>query len=164
SSVDESDLALRPAFLELLDYAISQSAIRRGARATPVGERWGVDPTATVTGPDGSELAKQPFAATEGTSTGYSDFVEPELAGRYTITHADEEATSRVAMRDLSEHVTQPSQTLGSRRDEKRAQGMARVGISREIALLTLVLGAIELAFRMLARTRRRSPLREGIS
>src|SRR5690606_34859419 len=53
SSVDESDLSLRPAFLELLDYVVSQSAVRRGSLATPVGEHWVVAPGVMVRDPTG---------------------------------------------------------------------------------------------------------------
>jgi hypothetical protein len=171
SSVDESDLALRPAFLELLDYVISEAAIRKGAQATLVGERWSVEPSVIVRGPEGDVIERHSWSleSPDSAPRAARDYVEPPLAGVYRLEHPDAPAGSvnvsrRIAVRDLREHVTQPSEALVKAGAERQTSALAQVGISREIALLTLILGAIELAFRALSRSRRGSLLQQGVS
>ena len=162
ASLDRSDLALRPAFLELIDYVISQSAIRRGAQATPVGTPWVVNPGETVTAPDGQQLEKLRRSSVsdlqEGITPEQRQYVEPPLAGRYTIATTSREgnleASYRYAMRDLREPVLQPLENLKGRSSGKSQARLAKVGISREIALLILILGVLELSFRMFRRQR----------
>lgn len=171
SSVDESDLALRPAFLELLDYVISEAAIRKGAQATLVGERWSVEPSVTVRGPEGDIIEKHSFGfeTPDSAPRAELDYVEPPVAGVYRLEHpgslgGSSNVSTRIAIRDLKEHVSQPSDALVQAGAKRQASTLAQVGISREIALLTLILGAIELAFRVLSRSRRGSLLQQGVS
>lgn len=153
ASVDQSDLALRPAFLELMDYVVTQSAIRRGAQATPVGQRWNVDESTIVRGPEGQVL---PHRRVEGVTS--SSYVEPHLAGRYTIStnedRPEEAHATRVAMLDRAEQVSQPNEKLQAGAGREQQAALTKVGISREIALLALILGALELTFRALKRAR----------
>src|SRR5690606_22847962 len=77
-SVDESDLALRPGFLALLDYVVQQARARRGGRETIVGQAWEALAGVQVEGPNGPvRLQHQP--GTERT------FVEPPVHGRYIL-------------------------------------------------------------------------------
>lgn len=150
ASVDESDLSLRPAFLELLDYAITESAFRKGAQATKVGERWVIDAAARVLGPDGFELEKHSAFSDDGVTQRY---VEPALAGEYRI--VDEQGTSdRFAMRHPDEHVRQSPTDVAAQGDSARDFQPSFVGISREVALLVLMLSFLELAVRVLRRPR----------
>lgn len=168
SSIDESDLALRPAFLELLDYVTSQSALRRGSLATPVGERWNTGPGVVVRGPDGREVERrQRLFETEETTRLRGEYVEPAIAGRYVFEYPGDESqtrSERIAMRDLLEHVSQPGAVPEDADFEKQSASLAQVEISREIALLALVLGALELGFRAFSRRRRHHPLQESVS
>ncbi len=154
ASVDRSDLALRPAFLELLDYAVHQSAVRRGAQATPVGQHWPVDDHAVVEAPDGTALTHH---LDSGRAAG--GYVEPHLAGRYTIRtpgEAPEESSStRVAMLERTEQISQPNLQLQAGAQKGQKATLTKVGISREVALAALVLGLLELAFRIVKRGRR---------
>lgn len=166
ASVEHSDLALRPAFLELMDYAVTQCAIRRGAQATLVGERWTVDPEAIVRGPDNVILPHfQEPGATED-SIGHS-YVEPPLSGLYSIRTGEAQhhtPHTRIAMLDRAEQVSQPNPDLVLGDGQKRQAALTKVGISREIALLALILSALELAFRVVKRARGARPLPSAIS
>ncbi len=163
ASVDRSDLALRPAFLELMDYAVTQSAVRRGAQATPVGQKWNVDESAIVKGPSGEVLTHRNL---DESATG--SYVEPHLAGRYTISSGNDESnqprTSRIAMFDREEQVSQPNTNLDAGAESQQQAALTKVGISREIALLALILGAMELAFRAMKRARGPRPLPNALS
>lgn len=166
ASVDHSDLALRPAFLELMDYAITQCAIRRGAQATPVGEHWTVDAEAIVRGPNGEILPHFQEPGPAAGSVGHS-YVEPPLAGRYSIRGVgalDQKPSVRIAMLDRAEQVSQPNQQLAQGGSQREQATLTKVGISREIALLALILGALELAFRAVKRARGPRPLPSAVS
>lgn len=166
ASVDHSDFALRPAFLELMDYAITQCALRRGAQATLVGEHWSIDPGAIVRGPDGAALPHfQKPSSTD--SSPLASYVEPALAGRYTIVAAhgaEQKPLTRVAMLDRTEQVTGPNESLKGGGSNKQKAALTKVGISREIALLALILGVLELAFRAVKRARSARPLQSAVS
>lgn len=166
ASVDHSDLALRPAFLELMDYAITQCALRRGAQATLVGEHWSVDTSAVVRGPDGAVLPHfQKPSSTE--SSLLHSYVEPPVAGRYTIASDDapkQKPLTRVAMLDRTEQVTGPNESLKGGGSDKQKATLTKVGISREIALLALIFGVLELAFRAVKRARSTRPLQSAVS
>ncbi len=159
SSVDKSDLALRPAFLELVDYAISQSALRRGAQATPVGSRWLVDRSAVVRDPLGKLLAHRETAslAIEEEENGRvpQNYVESTNAGLHSISHPrDPKSVTEVryAILNPQEQILQSQQSLKGETSLTEASTLTQVGISREIALLALVLSALELVFRMFRR------------
>lgn len=149
ASVDESDLALRPAFLELLDYVASQAALRRGAQASLVGESWRF--------PNGSRVAfaETPDEALETSSqeNGSSVQVSPPVAGRYLVNSNGEESV-RIAMRHAAEQIRQPQAVSSPKTSSQKETTLSEVGISREIALLALLLSALELGFRVFRRSR----------
>jgi hypothetical protein len=161
SSVDQSDLALRPAFVEFIQLIITQASLSKGAGATLVGQRWPLAPGVLVFAPDGqklnidssiqspAEVPKEP----EGAST---RSVEPQVAGRYEVTSADGSTTPsfRYAMRDPSEHVLPSELQVAGSGGAAVPQGLVKVDISRHVALLLLVLGVLELAFRTYRRRR----------
>jgi hypothetical protein len=151
-----------------MDYAVTQCAIRRGAQATLVGEHWAVDPEAIVRGPNNEIVPhfQEPSGAVDSVGVGHS-YVEPPLAGRYSIRTGNTDArvaAMRVAMLDRAEHVIQPNEQLDSRGADRRPAALTKVGISREIALLALILGALELAFRAVKRARGARPLPSAVS
>lgn len=149
SSADRSDFALRPAFIELLDYAVREAAVRRGALAAPVGTRWKIPEGHSVIDPRGQVLPPAPDQPGE---------VEPHLAGRYSVTDPKGRAEAvefRYATRDGREAVSQPEPLGAQLRSAAQSVALAKVGISREIALACLLFGLLELAFRVFLRARR---------
>jgi len=156
ASLEVSDLTLRPAFLELLDYVVSQAAIRRGASATPVGTSWAIPEEATVSSPGGELLAKR----ADPNSERY--LVEPDVAGRYTISDGKSEST-RAATRHVREHIRPPQQKSSSTASATQQSTLADVGISREIALLALIFGVLELLIRFRRRNRGAAALQAAI-
>lgn len=143
SSVDVSDFALRPAFLALLDHALSLAGTSGGTDSSEAGEPMRVEPAFTVTGPAGPlELDRGPDAPRT---------VTPELRGRYRI-HSPDETTYRTVRGHPEEstfaHFVKPGAG-------KRAAGVSRqsqVDVSREFALGALLLGLVELVLRHLLR------------
>ncbi len=154
SSADRSDFALRPAFVELLDYAVREAAVRRGALAAPVGTRWRIPEGQTVKNPEGETLT--PVSDPARTGKELREF-EPALAGRYSITDgagSDSSVEHRYAMREARESVAQPEPLGSDLRAASESVQLSKVGISREIALFCLILSLLELAFRVFLRSR----------
>ncbi len=142
SSVDVSDFALRPAFLALLEHVLHEAAIRHGTAATTCGSNWEIPQGTTVTGPQGPV---EPTAR-KGTFT-----VQPNIAGRYVLQHAGQ-TSIRHAIVDLDENLLQPRELNTTGQVEAASSSQQRVDISREIALVILVLGILELALRAVTR------------
>lgn len=156
SSVDRSDFALRPAFLELLSAVVSESATRKGALATPVGERWPVTPDAVVSDPFGKPVsAQRRDAMTIGDATaeteGSQGYVEPAVAGKYVIKTAHG-SSHRYAMRHRNEHVAQPNVKLVPSQANHGSTGLSQLDASRHVALLVLLLAVLELGMRGVSR------------
>lgn len=150
-SVDESDLALRPGFLALMDYVVQQARARRGGRETIVGQAWETVPGVQVEGPAGPlHLQYQP--GTERT------FVEPPLHGRYTLRQGDGEE-ERFATLLPEEIVRQPRTPPETGHAETEQADFTEVDVSRELAFVVLVLGFLELLTRAWLR-RVRGPAR----
>src|SRR5262249_26027043 len=95
-STEESDIALRPAFLALVDRFVGTARARGGARRVEVGEAWTFDGVKKVsirrvaTAP-GTEPRPLPVAEVDGRLR-----ATPTLAGLYELT-LDGESTTRVA-------------------------------------------------------------------
>lgn len=150
-SVDQSDLALRPGFLALLDHAVQQARSRRGGRETAVGQAWELGPHIQVEGPTGLlRVQHQP-----GSDRTYA---EPPVHGRYHLRQG-EAVEERFATLHPEEIVRQP-RSGPERVDEDTEQAAyADVDISRELAFVVLALGFVELLARAWLR-RARAPLR----
>ncbi len=157
SSVDLSDFALRPAYLELLEFIVSQAHVRRGAAATQVGQRWKIPEGSVVSDQSGRRLE----LTTQTTDTRASNkqfgranpqwMVDPDRAGRYSIS-SQGQSSYRYATRVPEEHIAQSRNDLASDRQEEKTNTESKVGISREIALVVLVLSLLELALRLIRR------------
>lgn len=167
SSVDLSDFVLRPAYLELLDHIVTQASVRLGSAATPVGQRFFIPKGATVKTADGRPLLPLPDrldlrSAESGTIPSTDEWlVEPDTAGAYIIQSGGEQLT-RYAMRIAAEHIAQPRGGLATSQTQARAHGQSKVGISRELSLIVLVLSVIELVVRALGREKT-APLRPNL-
>jgi hypothetical protein len=143
-SVDESDLALRPAFLALLDAWIQVARSRSAPKRTDVGVPW-TFPAAHVVeaqGPGGSIVASR--------DDGVARLVPP-LAGVYAIT-VDGRPETRVAAPIARELDMQPRAAAPATAGEGMGEHRAAVDISGFVAMALLALVAAEIALRAWSR------------
>jgi hypothetical protein len=169
-STDESDLALRPAFLALLDRFVSTARARGGARRVEVGEAWTFDGYASVkvqrvpldgpgkplplpvlgAGVDATEGAP-PAPTLRGSTAERRLRASPALAGLYEL-ELDGEHTTRVASIPDREIDLHPRRT----RDEARSAALGGVDpsldVSPWVALALLGLFAVELGLRVIGQ------------
>ncbi|HVW30034.1 MAG TPA: BatA and WFA domain-containing protein [Polyangiaceae bacterium] len=156
ASLDESDFALRPGFIALLDHLLRQASQREGGRRTTAGGAW-TFPSAkqvSVEGPEGrTPVTQEPSdeaCAERGAPPGCGDTVLRAVAsdlGRYTV-HVDGATETRIATLDPAEILAEPrSPPKDSQADSVR--GSARVGVSRELSFVLVALFAAELAVRL---------------
>ncbi len=151
SSVDISDFALRPAFLELLSHA-KLEADRLGATGSNrVGEPWTLPSSAEVFGARGARVTLRSVDASHGV------FVPSEI-GRYWV--GGTPPTPHTVFADEAEVTTQPSERA-SREVTLRAAATAPrpQDVSRQVALVLLLLLTGELGLRALGlRQQARTP------
>jgi hypothetical protein len=159
ASVETSDLALRPAFLALLDHVLGEAEQRRGSGSSWVGERW-TFPAAHavhVQGPLGPVQV-----SVEGCQLGSSvrcvpgeQSMTPEIAGQYVVTS---EHGSQTRMARIDEHeITDPPGTLRpATRGTPGTANASAVDASPELALVLLAGFALELTLRIGSEARRR--------
>lgn len=154
-STEESDLALRPAFLALLDRFVSSARARGGARRIDVGESWTFDGYRAVEVKRvslGQPAPPVPLRIQEESEPGKPSErrlrVAPGLAGLYELT-LDGEQTTRVAAVPDREIDLRPRRT----REETRAASLGGIDptldVSPYVALLLLALFAAELGLRV---------------
>jgi Mg-chelatase subunit ChlD len=150
SSVEESDFALRPGFLALLDHFVTQATRRSGPKRSLPGAEWALpDERAKVTGPEGPVPLRD--AAREKVAS-------PDVRGLYRVSF-DKTAQSRSVVLDPSEVLAAP-RTAPRAAAAERASGRASVDVSGETALALVALLALELLLRVLRYrgARRASP------
>ena len=180
SSVDQSDFALRPAFLALLDYVVSQAERRSGPRRTVAGAVWLFPGAKNVAarGPEGPLTvldASSAAARCEGIADagGAAD----ECADRATtlqqksavaavrgayVVDVDGDRQTRIVTIDPDE-IRRSPQTLDAAVATSGGGGTkALVDVSPQIALALLVLFAGELILRGLRRAPRRGERRRS--
>jgi hypothetical protein len=149
TSVEESDLALRPAFLVLLESFIDAARSRNGAHRTEVGQPWAFEgahslEVAAVT-PDG------PGRKLPVTDEVRRKVVTPDRLGRYRIT-ADGEKLTRVVAPVERELDFRPRAVAPSTRSTSLGDVRARVDLSSYLALGLLFLLVLEIGLRLLAQ------------
>jgi len=147
-TTEESDLALRPAFLSLLESFVSTARARGGARRIDVGQAWTFDGYKDVRVrrvPREGAGAPQSIAVNEQDRRLRAD---APLAGLYELM-LDGEATTRVAAVPDREIDLRPRKV----RDEARAASLGGVASALDaspyVALALLGLLAVELALRV---------------
>jgi hypothetical protein len=148
-SVEVSDLALRPAFLSLLDQMVGEALRRRGPRESVAGTEWWF--------PQGGALQIAVNGAAVKTREADGQRVAtPELTGRYDITLGGKTETRFVTLA-AEEILTPPHQELPSAWKPSHAAAAPQVDASPELGWLLLALVALEIAVRIwrLARERR---------
>jgi hypothetical protein len=143
-SVDASDLALRPAFLALLDAWVHAARERAAPKRSDVGTTWRFPGAhlVEVQGPKGP-LA---VARDEGVVR-----VVPPLVGVYRIS-VDGKAETRVAAPVARELDFRPRPAAPTTSGEGMGERRAAVDISGQVALALLALVAAEIALRAWSR------------
>ncbi len=148
--VDESDLALRPGFLSLLDAFVREARRHAAPRRVEVGSTWVFErPRAlAVDGPAGPvSVVRDPDAAR----------VTPAVLGLYRVREG-ERSESRVASVATREMDLQPRKISGESRREPLGAAHARVDVSWMAALLLMACLTAELVLRLvLARKEERA-------
>lgn len=152
SSLEESDLALRPGFVALLSHLVETARASRGVRRSIAGEAWRFQADRPrIEGPDGPldvrESGEQGRSATPGTRGVY----------RVTTDRGEELRTVTVDPRELT--ALPEKAPPGFRRPPARA-GAGSVDVSAETALILLAILGLELGLRVVrgVRSARRSP------
>jgi hypothetical protein len=141
-SVDASDLALRPAFLALLEAWVHAAQERAAPRRTVAGTPWSFPGAVRVTaiGPDGPVPAERDERALR--------LVAPVL-GVYRIT-VDGKEERRVAAPDPRELDLRPRAAVAANPGESAGERRADVDMSGAVALTLLALMALEMLLRRL--------------
>jgi hypothetical protein len=154
SSVAESDLALRPGFMALLDALVHKARQSSGQRVSSAGTAWHFeDQKARVVGPEGPLVAEPTAQAGDQEPSG--TVFTPDLLGRYQVTES-RGAHERIVTVQEREILTQPQQVKAGAREAARIQKEPEVDASREFAVLVLIFVSFELFLRMVARLRLR--------
>jgi len=144
ASVDQSDLALRPGFVALLDHFVRLASERTGPRVSEVGRSWRFpsDAAPSVIGPEGPLQSRLVTTDAQGLLA-----FEPPLLGRYQIS-ADAKREERVATITADEILNEPVPYVGDQSSAALAAKQPLLEISSEIALAALALFTLELALR----------------
>lgn len=158
TSPDESDLALRPGFLALLEHVVEQAERRTGPKRSVAGTPWSF-PAASkseVEGPEGPLKSE----ASGGGAEAQRSFV-PELVGRYRVS-LDGQSERRVVTLDETELTTAPREP--DKTDERVVTGGVdnQVDVSSEVALVLLALLVLELGLRAAHRLKPKRARRRG--
>ena len=147
-SVEQSDFALRPGFLSLLNWGLELARQRTGPKRSVAGKPWLFPANAKLqvvgpTGPLESHQSASPHAV-----GALQQQVVPQWAGRYEI-EIDGNAEQRLVSVDPDELITQPIGRDSTAAAVQAAKTNPVVDASPQWALLLLVLFAAELMFRV---------------
>jgi hypothetical protein len=153
TSPDESDLALRPAFLMLLDRLVDATRTRNGAYRITVGDAWAFEGAKSlqVVGPEGTRLRISDEATRK--------VAVPDRIGIYEIT-LDHDKLTRVVAASEKEVDGRPRRVSQNTRSASLGDTRAKVDLSPYLAIGLLALVVGELALRL--RARRSAPLDAG--
>lgn len=153
-SLDESDLPLRPAFLDLLQTFVDDARERGLHRRIHPGERWFLRGATTVTGT--GPAGKLTSVKKEGDGVS----VVPPLLGRYELA-IDGRNESFGTVLDPRELDTRPRPVSPTQQRGRDAGEAARVDVSWAVALFVLALLFAELLLRTLLGQRAHQLQRE---
>ncbi|WP_437798567.1 VWA domain-containing protein [Sorangium sp. So ce693] len=155
-STEESDVALRPAFLSLLDGFVGAARARGGARRLSAGEVWTFDGYHDVKvervrfDRDGASQGSRSREALPVAEVERRLRVSPPLAGLYELT-LDGERSTRVVSVPEREIDLRPRRVAESARAAELGGMAASIDGSPYVALLLLGLLAVELLLRSIA-------------
>jgi hypothetical protein len=156
TSTDESDLALRPAFLVLLDRLVDAARTRNGAYRITIGDAWTFEGAKSldVVGPEKTKLRV--------TDDAMRKVVTPDRIGVYDIT-LDQDKLIRVVAASEKEVDPRPRRVHPNTRSSSLGDTRAKIDLSPYLAIGLLALLVGELGLRL--RARRSAPLdAEGTS
>lgn len=154
-SVDQSDLALRPGFLALLERFLHDAAQAKGERVSDAGTTWRLaESDQTVEGPAGR---LEPTVVRGEEKTGSDRHVTPDLRGRYRISEGNGDFHERIVTLDEAEILSQPTSIAETPLRKTTAKGPPNVEVSREFGLLLVALLVGELSLRLVSRLRLRN-------
>lgn len=144
TSIEHSDLALRPGFLALLDHVVAQARERSGPRQSLVGTEWTFPAglNVRITGPDG-QLTLQ-----ESSGENPRKRVSTASAGEYELT-INGERQQRTVWLDPEEIITRPKPAPAQAAVGSTANPGGRIDASRELGWVLLALVALELGWRI---------------
>lgn len=158
ASLEQSDLALRPMFLSLLNHLMEAAEERRGPELSEAGTVWSfpAEQSVSVEGPTGP-LPLKPVSC-----AGDDENCSPERhalvaaqAGRYRV-DSGAATQHRVVMVDEREIIDAPGKAPEPAHEAEASAGRGSVDASPELALVLLALFALELLVRLLSQARRR--------
>ena len=152
-STEESDLALRPAFLALLDRVVNSARARGGARRIDVGETWTFDGFKDVRVERVSLVRGEAKRAVPVTPVDGRLRATPPLAGLYELS-LDGERSTRVAGVPEREIDLRPRRVDATARASTLGGVASSLDASPYVALLLLGLMAAELFLRSLGQRR----------
>jgi hypothetical protein len=149
SSLDSSDLALRPGFLALLDRLVAEALERSGPRQSPVGAEWTFPAKldVLVLGPEG------PLTVDESSGPVPQKRVSLALLGKYQL-KIDGETQIRVATPDREEITTLPQTAPAAAAASANGPPRREIDASRELSLILIALVVSELLLRGLRTNR----------
>lgn len=167
STLEQSELALRPGFLALLDVVLEQSRARSGAKRGGVGVAWRF-PAQTKVEVLGDALQRGAVVSSTVAVAAVGDddalrdnnrfqqeFV-PTLTGLYGL-KVDDREEWRTATLEPSELTRLPSGEVNTEQQSDAEFGSAAVDASPYWALFVLLLFSLELAYRVLRGRARRA-------
>ncbi|HKQ70715.1 MAG TPA: VWA domain-containing protein [Polyangiaceae bacterium] len=154
TSPDVSDLALRPAFLMLLEKLVDAARVRNGAHRATVGEAWTFEGAKSldVTGPD-----KERLRVTDEPS---SKVVTPDRIGVYDVV-LDGDKFVRVAAAEAREVDLRPRAVAQESHSASLGDVRKKLDLSPLLAVILLALLVAELALRLLTQRSAQKAARE---
>jgi hypothetical protein len=157
SSLDESDLAVRPGFLALLDHVLQTADQRKGSRRTIAGVPWTFPSARSVTieGPAGplnvaSARRDPPCDPAVSGCTEAELQALPDVLGRYAV-HVDGQLETRTVTIDPAEILAEPRR-IANARGPTEVNATEYVAASREAALFLIAVFGLEIAVRVVRR------------
>jgi Mg-chelatase subunit ChlD len=141
SSPAQSDFALRPGFVALLDHFVTEAKQRVGVRRSLVGATWAFgNGRPSVQGPEG------PLELTDASNQGRS--ATPPLRGFYRVAESGREEL-RTATLEPDEITAEPRPPVAEKMADTVREGARGVDVSNEFGWALVGLLGIELALRV---------------
>ncbi len=151
-SVYQSDLALRPGFLALLERFVHEAAQSSGQRITEAGTPWRLNEgVRSIEGPSGKI---EPHSSQSAPGAAAESSPSPAVRGRYRVIDDNGNEQVRIVTVDEGEVVSQPGSVSSANAPRVAATSTPNVEVSSEFALLLMALIFGELLLRFISRLR----------
>lgn len=157
SSLEESDLAVRPGFLALLDHVLQTADQRKGSRRTIAGAPW-TFPSAkavVIEGPTGelpvASMRREPACDPAVAGCAETELrAVPEVLGRYSV-RVDGQLETRTVTVDPAEILAEPRR-ITNPAGQTEVNATEYVAASRETAIFLIAIFGVEIAVRLARR------------